>query len=208
MSNQFVYNRRNEQYWISGDGTRLLPEEMEDAHLINTIAYLERNVETFKKLHNLSILRRPAPSDLNGKFDNLKEIQKIIAMPAKQWMKQDFLIYKDMTNEYHRREKIRMEHFAADFHHVQSMHNLVHEHLANGSSEQQILRALEHMTKMVAASMETPSNDEDLYRAEAAKHFGIPYSQVTDNQRNYIKRYRYGKAYNLEPENDMPDYYR
>jgi hypothetical protein len=204
MSNQFVYNRRNESHWISSDGAKLLPFEMEDSHLVNTIGYLERSAETFKKLHNLTILRKPAPNTLNAKFDHLKAIQAEIAMPANKWMKKDFRILTDLKTEYHERETKRMQIYATDLRHVESMQALVQDHIAAGSSEAEILRALNHVSDMVAATAAIKEQEQkqeswiaDMYTMKASQHFGVPYDMVTKEQRQLMKMYLLGTAYEL-----------
>jgi hypothetical protein len=204
MSNLFVYNRRNETHWISSDGAKLLPSEMEDSHLVNTIGYLERSAETFKKLHNLTILRKPEPNTLNAKFDNLKAIQAQIAMPASKWMKTDFRILTDLKTEYHERETKRMQIYATNLRHIESMHALVQHHIAGGSTEDEILRALSSVSDMVAATAAIKEEEQqqegwtcDVYTMKAGEHFAVPYDMVTPYQRAAMKRFMLGTAYGL-----------
>lgn len=211
MSTQFVYNRRNEEYWIATGGVKLLPSQMEDEHLINTIAYLERNAEAFKQLHNLTILRKPKPCDLNGQFDQLKEIKAAIDMPARKWMRRDFFIYRDMKVEYHERVRIRTERYATDLRHIESLHNWVQYHISNNSSEEDILRAMSQVSNQVAASVE-PESELDPIVMRASAYFGVSYRHVTPEQcaiveQKYGRAHRYLSSSHDDPD-DFPEYYR
>lgn len=91
-------------YWQTQDGRRIAVKDMDDRHLANTIAMLERNASRYKEtmLGNLYAMEGGLQGE-QAQYDIGRDISRLEEMDVQEFLEEAIPVYKTMKWHLSRR---------------------------------------------------------------------------------------------------------